>query len=320
MYATNNNLKINGGGTPRAFRSFGDSGRDKRSRIFLTDSTEVSNHEDILQKLKTYLRNNLLKALCGWEYLYEVPEEALIILSSDLNYLLDPAVDDILDQAVVVSRNRVVATLRAPATSRTLQNTLMEYNLRNPQNMVRKIISHDSRLLYNLQKARVSVHQWSRPRDLPPPLPHGLDCTLEGAELERLEFLVTSFLQGALTNMTARGFAEPPVAYVTPQVYFLKDRRGEVMQSRFFLTWAKEEHAVLFYILWNNYHWGDDRQTFILKTRNPMMDRIGDRAATRHILLEPTAVRPRTFLQFYMDWSDQPNLQYGAALARLADA
>ena len=91
-------------------------------------------------------------------------------------------------------------------------------------------------------------------------------------------------------------------------------------QSRFFLSWAKDEHAVLFYILWNKYHWGDDQQTFILKLRNPQMDKIADRAATRYILLEPTALRPGNFLQFIERWVNRSNLQHeGGPIGRLAD-
>ena len=70
---------------------------------------------------------------------------------------------------------------------------------------------------------------------MPPPLPHDLDCILEGAELHRLENLVSSFLQGALANMVSREFHLMPIAYEPPQVYFLKDRMGSVDQPRFYL-------------------------------------------------------------------------------------
>ena len=77
---------------------------------------------------------------------------------------------------------------------------------------------------------------------------------------------------------------------------------------------------MLFYILWNNYHWGGDTEVFIFKIHNPQLDRIGDRAASRYILLEPTAVRPNYFLRWYGEWSGHCILQNNGGVAgRLSD-
>ena len=172
-----------GGGGPRAFRSFGDSGRDKRSRIFLTRGGNTQTNDDIFLSLKRFLRNILLRPVVGWEQLFEVPEEAVIILSTDPSYLGFPQLDEVLDQVVIVSRNRAIATLNPQLLSTKLQEILLQWNAQNPQSAVKKVSTHDGKLLFNLQKPRISVVQWSRPRGMPPPLPLDLDCTIEGAEL-----------------------------------------------------------------------------------------------------------------------------------------
>ena len=88
--------------------------------MFLTRAPgNLLDQDEIHRDLKHYLRTNLMQAAVGWETLYEMPEEALVIVSSDLAYLKDALVDQALDQAVVVSRNRVVVVpRRTPATSR----------------------------------------------------------------------------------------------------------------------------------------------------------------------------------------------------------
>ena len=127
---------------------------------------------------------------------------------------------------------------------------------------------------------------------------------MEGAELNRLEDLVNLFLQSTALNMQARDFFLPPVCYQSPRVYFLRDRLGVVNQPRFFLTWPREQHATLFYVLWNNYHWASEggEETLILRSRNPRLDSIGDRAETRHILHEPQNLRQEAFIDFFQAW------------------
>ena len=120
--------------------------------------------------------------------------------------------------------------------------------------------------------------------------------------------------------MRAREFHLQPLGYVAPNVFFYpRDRKGLVEQPRFFLTWAGEEHATLFYILWNNYHWGGDSEVFVIKCRNPQMNHICERAASRYILLEPNSIRPDAYNQWFMHWRGRAILQRGAP-QRIANA
>ena len=85
-FCLKNGLALNGGNPPRAFRSFGDSGRQKRVRLFLAKRPgNLTPNQDILDKTKDCLKENLLKALVGWESTYEIPEESYILLGTDLH-------------------------------------------------------------------------------------------------------------------------------------------------------------------------------------------------------------------------------------------
>ena len=305
IWCSRNDMAVNGGGQPRTIRSFGDSGRDKRSRVYLSRIGGNSRlDDDLLNNLKDWLHGHHMRPLIGWESLYEVPEEAVVILSNNLTYLQNRDVQDIIEQGVVVARNRVVILLKAQKGAAKLQDKLLEWNHNNPQDPVRKICSHDGRLLFNLQKTRVTTFQWSRPRDMPAALPHDLDCTLEGADMDRLENLFDTFLQGVMLHMRANNFLQTPINFVVPTVYYLKDRVGKVTRPRFFLSWKEEAHAILFYLLWNNYHWssGDGAEVYILRTRNPKCDRIGDKASTRYILQEPSTIGVHGFVEFLRYW------------------
>ena len=125
-----------------------------------------------------------------------------------------------------------------------------------------------------------------------------------GYGLNRLEEMVNLFLKSTTRNMEARGFGLPPVGYLDPRVYFCRDRLGVVNQPRFYLTWPREQHATLFYVLWNNYHWASrgGEETLILRTRNLRMDSIGDRAETRYILRDSQNLRQDAFVDFFQAW------------------
>ena len=60
----------------------------------------------------------------------------------------------------------------------------------------------------------------------------------------------------------------------------------------------------MFYILWNNYHWASEQgeEVLILRTRNPAMDTIGDRAMTRYILMDTETLPPHNFQNFFEMW------------------
>ena len=159
-------------------------------------------------------------------------------------------------------------------------------------------------MLSNLQKMRVSTQSWHRPRGLPPPLPHDLDCVLEGATLLTMEAMVDDFLKGTHRNMCARGFDSPPLSYAAPRIYLQKDRHGEVTNSRFFPSWDKEEHATLFYMLWRDFHWttSSGAEVQVLKLHNPKMDRLTDKPYARCLMFEPDKMEPDAYLKVFDQW------------------
>ena len=117
----------------------------------------MQSDEDILQGLRRFLKDQLLRPVVGWESLFEVPEEAVILVSTDLSYLNFPQLSDTLDQAVVVSRNRVIVTVFPHSSTSRLRDILLEWNHRNPRNVVRKITSHACTLLFKLHVELILV-------------------------------------------------------------------------------------------------------------------------------------------------------------------
>ena len=119
-----------------------------------------------------------------------------------------------------------------------------------------------------------------------------------------------------------KGYTVGPVNYLMQNIYFQKDREGQVVRTRFHLAWERPEHATLFYVAWNNYHWESDSgaSVYILKIHNPLMDRIGERAETRAILHDPFHIVCSDFLAFYGRWQQLNSRQSAGVSQRLADA
>ena len=70
-------------------RSFGDSGHDKRCRIFLTKSMGNNAANDyLLSSVKEKLESAMLSPLVGWESMCDLPEHVLVIKGNDLKYTL----------------------------------------------------------------------------------------------------------------------------------------------------------------------------------------------------------------------------------------
>ena len=121
-----------------------------------------------------------------------------------------------------------------------------------------------------------------------------------GAELPRYKELLEAFLQGAHANMQARGFMDPPVSYLQPQICFTFDRAGKVAARRVILTWPSSMHSLLFFYLWNNFHWASEgeEETIILQVRNRQWNAIEDKPGLRNLLASRATMEPHPFLQF----------------------
>jgi len=309
------NLLVNGGGQPRPFRSFGDSGNDKRARLFLTvPDDNTTGKEEILHQVQRAFNDLLLEPLFGWETCYNLPEGSLIILSTDLMYTYDRNFLRIVEQAVVVSKNRIILSLVPSYEEKDLVTHLTSYNASHPTNLIRKIVSREGQLKHNLQKMRLTGYAIRRPHGMPPPLPHDLDGEMTGVEAAMLERRLDHFLRGTEAYMQRKGFMLPPTSYVLPRVLYFRDREGRVNSRRFILTWAREEHSLLFYALWNNYHWEAQRgeETIILKFFCRKWVEIQDNRGVAHFLANRDRMDPELFHEFRRQILPDFNLQLRA--------
>ena len=281
-------------------RSFGDARDEKRQRFFLTRGAgNMMDPLQILQIVKDGLEQAMITPCVGWENIYNLPDDSMVIMSADLHYLFAPSFLRFVEQMVVVSKVRVIITLKAQLATYDLKIMLTEYNADHRDTMVRKILKPDGGMMYNLQDVRPSLREWVRPRHLPPPLPGDIAGVLEGASLGELEVKLEEFLQGAIAHMRNMGFCEPPFGYVPPRVILQRGREGRVERQRFFLSWARQEHALAFFTIWNGYHWGSNHyeQVIVVALQNGQWEEAVQNPALARIRADPMQASPATFLQ-----------------------
>ena len=295
------NLQINGGGRQHYSRSFADTGMDKRVRYFLTrgpgcDRTD----EDLAEGVSRGIHEALLTPMVGWESLFEMPEEALIIYANSSVYLYDVGINSIILQMVLVSKARAIVTLKSNKTARDLERACVDYNVDHQGSQIRKICSA-TRLLFNLAKSRLTPAPTYRPRDLPPARVGDLAAQFSDLPLGVLADRLKVFLDAAECNMYARGFGAAPTRYVKPRLILQKNRVGAVTGDRFWLSWDEPEHAHLFFTLWNGFHWADAEgaQVHVLSLKNDQWEATERRAPGR-LLGDRAHVLPnhwQTYLQ-----------------------
>ena len=102
---------------------------------------------------------------------------------------------------------------------------------------------------------------------------------------------------------------QPPPSYEKPRVIFLKDHEGQMTSSRFFLSWDKQEHSMVFLMLWKDYHWESQGggESIVLKLHDPQMDRLSDKVYARHLMFEPSHLSQSAFLRMYDTWMADVN-------------
>ena len=108
------------------------------------------------------------------------------------------------------------------------------------------------------------------------------------------------FLQGVGIYMERKGFMMAPLGFILPQVFLHKDRDGRVNNRRFILTWAREDHSLLFHVLWNNYHWEAERgeEVVILKLFCRKWSELQDMRGVSHFLSNRDQMDVELFLEF----------------------
>ena len=116
----------------------------------------------MLRRVRVRLHNFLLPPHFGWEALFELDSESVIICSHDLQYLWEDQVRRALEQVVFVSKQRVICKTLGYNGNDELGSALQRYNDSHPKQQVNKVIFYAG--AHNPQvKTSVSRGSASRP-------------------------------------------------------------------------------------------------------------------------------------------------------------
>ena len=82
---------------------------EKRGAESSKEEDCTSSCEAILKEVREQLAWNRVNGVAvGWEALYNLPQDSFIFESADLHYLWDGDVNDLLVEAVVISKQKMV--------------------------------------------------------------------------------------------------------------------------------------------------------------------------------------------------------------------
>ena len=111
-------------------RSYGDSRVHKRNSLVIGFPPDFEmDNEDLWAYMAQLVQRNSVFVLVGWERLYSMPEEAMMLEFDDtLHWTCDTSVLRLIEQAVVVSKKSVVLILAEGNTAQDLIPVLEQYN------------------------------------------------------------------------------------------------------------------------------------------------------------------------------------------------
>ena len=255
---------------------------------------------EILQVVKNEMRDRMLRVQVGWESLFSIPTDCIMITSTDLKYTYVPRFLALLEQIVVISRFNVAVVVKASEGTKGLLDFLQNYNHDYPRQQVKKVLAADGSLIANLLKQWEIQYQQRRQRHMPPPDVWDPDGELEGVEPDRAEGKVKELLQGSDRLFRHGGYVEPPISYSLPNVFFYVDGKNRVQSNRFVITPHSEETALLLYIALADYHWGsgDGSEVILVKLWNPGLQPFFLDPRYRPLLGAVASMTPEAFLNF----------------------
>ena len=239
-------------------RSFGDSGKCRRRTLVICfppsfDTTEPALYEQV----NVSLREMNIYVLLGWENLYTLPPDALMLESNDdLVWTTQPHLYPHITQAIVVSKRAVIVELPPRATSQTFRRVLEEYNLHHEYEGFTMLRDSEGRKLWNQRGSR------------PPPsfLPHGIRpmdhdivIQLENHDPSRFQELIATFLESASALLLQRhGFTENDLQYTA----HFRQVKGRPL-NRVLVTGFSMEAARSLYYRFREHFWSSDAQQHI---------------------------------------------------------
>ena len=279
-------LKTRGVRSQHTARSFGDSPGMKRRTLVISYGVDFDTENDALwQCVADTIARHEFQILVGFELLFTVPAECIIIDSENLDWLHHSFLKECLSQGVVVSCGNVISTLAGAATSTILADKILVWNDDHPTAKVTNLRDQHGRSFWSHSGDRGSSSGPPRPKGAPAPAPEDFTFILEGAEERRTVELAGVFLGGVKQMLARQGHN---LEHMQTTIWHNRGRGGP--RGRILVTgWHMVPLRSLLYGF-RNYTWqGDDGVPLIVRIQNQHIDdELTHSGALRMFALKPT--------------------------------